>query len=78
MYFVAIDVTKLENQILINLYNANKKLCGIIVLGQGQSNRMAPLSKTKTDEYPNVIACEFKSKAKRANKHSDASMKIKL
>ncbi len=68
----------LENQILINLYKANKNLCVIIVLGQGKHYGMALLSKTKSDEYFNGIACESMSKSKKANKPSDESMAMKL
>jgi hypothetical protein len=50
----------------------------IIVLGQGKPNGMTLLSKTKSDEYFNGIACEFMSKSKKANKPSDASMVMKL
>ena len=43
-----------------------------------RSHGMALLSKTKSDDYPNGLAWEFVSKAKKANKPSDASTVIKL
>jgi hypothetical protein len=41
--FVALDITMSNNQGLIELYRANKKLCAIIALGQGKSDVMALL-----------------------------------
>ena len=51
--FAVLDITKPKNQQLVELYWANKKLCAIIVLGQGKSHGMALLGKTKNDDYPN-------------------------
>ena len=50
--FVALDVTRPDSQNQ-TLNKMNKKLCMIIVLGQGKSHGMALLSKTKRDDYPN-------------------------
>ena len=63
--FVALDDTRPDNQNLIESYKANTKLCTIIALGQGKSQGMALLSKTKSDEYPNGIAWKFAEKAKK-------------
>ena len=57
--FAVLDVTKTENQILVNLYKANKKLCAIIALSQEKSHSMALLGKIKNDEFPNRKAWEF-------------------
>ena len=76
--FAVIDVRIPENLPLVELYKANKKLCAIIVLGQGKSHGMALLGKTKCDNYPNGLAWEFVAKAKKANKPSDASAVIEL
>ncbi len=62
----------------MELYKANKKLCAIIALGQGKSHGMALLGKTKCDNYPNGLAWDFVSKAKKANKPSDVSVIIEL
>ena len=59
----AIDVVKPENLIVVDLYKANEILCTIIELGQGKSRRMAPLGKTKSENYPKGLAWEFVSKA---------------
>ncbi len=56
--FAVLGVTRPNNQQLVKLYWANKKLCAIIVLGQGKSC-MAFLGKTKNDDYPNGLAWEF-------------------
>jgi len=41
--FAVLDIMKPDNQELIELYCANKKLCAIIMLGQGKSHGMALL-----------------------------------
>ncbi len=51
--FVVLDITKPYNQQLVELYLASKKLCAIIMLGQGKSHGMALLGKTKNDDFPN-------------------------
>ena len=76
--FALLDFTRPNNQQLVNLYQANKKLCAIIVLGQGKSHGMALLGKTKNDDYPNGLAWEFVKKAKKSSKHSDASTMIEM
>ena len=48
--FVVLDITRPINQQLVELYPANKKLCAIIILGQGKSHGMAFLGKTKNDD----------------------------
>jgi predicted transport protein len=48
------------------------------MLGQGKSHGMALLGKTKNDNFPNGLAWDFVSKAKKANKPSDASAVIGL
>jgi hypothetical protein len=45
--FVALVITMPDNQTMVDLYKANKKLCMIIALGKGTSHGMALLSKTK-------------------------------
>ena len=45
--FSVLDITKPENQQLVELYWANKKLCAIITVGQGKSHGMVLLRKTK-------------------------------
>ena len=60
------------------MYKANKKLYAIIVLGQGKSHRMALLSKTKSDDYPNRLAWEFNDKVKKANMPSEVSAAIEM
>jgi hypothetical protein len=75
---MALNITKLDNRALVDLYKVNKKLCVIIMLGQGKSHGMGLLSKTKSDNYPNGVAWEFVKKAQKANKLSDASAVIKL
>jgi len=62
-----INVTSPANALLVEFYKANKKLCAIIVLGQGNSHGSALLGKTKSDDYPNGLAYEFIAKAKKAN-----------
>jgi hypothetical protein len=78
--FSALDLTKSDYQNPIDLYKTNKKLCTIIVLGQGKSKSqgMALLSKTKSDNSCNRLAWELMNKAKKANKSSDASTVIEL
>jgi hypothetical protein len=44
--FAAIDVTKPENLILVDVYTANMKLYTIIALGQGKNHGIAFLSQT--------------------------------
>ena len=51
--FAALDVTDPGNSSLVELYKANKKLCTIIMLGQGKSHGIALLGKTKSDDFPN-------------------------
>ena len=67
---------KPKNQQLVKLYWANKKLCAIIMHGQGKSHGMALLGKKKHDDYANWFAWEFVKKAKKANKPSDTSAMI--
>ena len=62
--FVVLDIMKPDNQELIELYLANKKLCMV----QGKSHGMTLLEKTKNDDFPNGLAWEFIDKAKNANK----------
>jgi hypothetical protein len=76
--FMVIDVTNPTNIPLVELYKVNKNLCAIIKLGQGKSNGIALLGKTKNDDYPNGLAYEFVAKPKKANKPSDASAMIEL
>jgi hypothetical protein len=52
---------------LVELNKVNKMLCAIIALGQGRSHRIGLLGKTKSDNCPNWLACEFVAKAKKAN-----------
>jgi hypothetical protein len=53
-------------------------LYAIIELGQGKSHGLALLGKTKNDDSSNGLAYEFVTKAKKANKPSDASAMIEL
>ena len=76
--FALLDVTNPTNGPLVELYKANKKLCAIIVLGQGKSHGIALLGKMKSDDFPNWLAYKFVVKAKKANKPSDASVMIEL
>ena len=71
-------LTKPDNQALVNLYKTDKKLCTIIVLCQGNSHGIAPLSKTKNDDDPNRLTWEFIEKTKKADKPSDASAIIEM
>ena len=57
--FAEIDITSSTNLPLVELYKINKKLCAIIMLGQGKGHGMALLAKTKYDNYPNGLAWEF-------------------
>ena len=76
--FAVLDITRPNIQQLVEFYWVNKKLCAIIVLGQGKGHGMALLGKTKNDDYHNVLAWEFVQKAKKANKHSDARAMIEM
>jgi hypothetical protein len=76
--FAALDITKSNNQGLTELYQANKKLCAIIVLGQGKSHGMALLGKTKNDDFPNGLSWEFIDKTKKANTSLNASAMIEM
>ena len=71
--FAVLNIMKSNNQQLVGLYRANKKLCTIIVLCQGKSHRTTLLGKTKNDDFPNGLAWEFIYKARQANKPLDAS-----
>jgi hypothetical protein len=62
--FAVLNHKKPENQIWVDFCKANKKLCTIIVLGQGKSHSMALLGKTKNDEFPNGKTWEFIEKTK--------------
>ena len=76
--FAVLDEMLPENKALVNLYKGNRKLCAIIMLGQGKSHGMALLNKAKSDDYPNGLVWEFIKKAKKANKPSDASAIIEM
>jgi hypothetical protein len=76
--FAENNVMNPDNQNLINLYKANKKLCANIVLGQGKSYGLALLSTTKSDDHPNGLTWELMSNAKMVNKPSGASTTIKV
>jgi len=76
--FAVIDITSPTSMPLVELYKANKNLCAIIALGQGKSHGIDLLGKTKNDDYPNGLAYEFVTKAKKANTPSDASAMIEL
>jgi len=75
--FVVLDIMKSDNQELIELYWAYKKLCTIIVLVQGKSNGIALLEKIKNDDFPNVLAWDLVM-AKKVNKSLDASTMIEM
>lgn len=72
-----IDATKPENQILIELYKANKKLCMIIMMGSGESHGIVLLSQKKW-WLSKWKTSEFIEKAKKANTSFAASTIIKL
>ena len=76
--FVVLDETLPDNKALVDLYKVNRKLCAIIMLGQGNSQGMALLNKTKSDDYPSRLSWESIEKAKKANKPSDASAIIEM
>jgi hypothetical protein len=78
MEFAVLDVTNPTNGPLVELCKANKKLCAIIVLGQGKSHSIALLGTMKSDDFPNGLAHEFVAKAKKANMPSEASTIIEL
>ena len=67
-------MTNPTNGPLVELYKANKKLCAIIVLGQGKSHGIALLGKMKSDDFSNGLAHKFVVKAKKANGPLDASV----
>ncbi len=48
--FEELDIKKVGDQGLIDLYKSNKKLCTIIVLGQGKSHGLVLVGKTKSDD----------------------------
>ena len=54
--FAVLDVTRPDNQQLVELYRAKKKLCAMIMLGQGNSHSMPLFGKTKNDDYSNALA----------------------
>ena len=76
--FGVLDVMNPTEAPLVELCKANKKLCAIIVLGQGKSHGIALSGKMKSEDFSNGLAHEFVAKAKKANKPSDASAIIKL
>ena len=72
----AIDVVKPENLTLVDLYKANEMLYAIVTLGQGKNHRMALLSKTKSEKYPNGLLSEYVSKAKLIWDWINSSQKV--
>ena len=52
---------------MIDLYQANEKLCAVIALDLGISHGMVFLCLTKIDDYPNRLLSEFVSKADKVN-----------
>lgn len=53
-------------------------MCTIAVISSGKRHGLVLLNKTKNDDFPNRLACEFVSKAKKPNMASDVSTLIEL
>ncbi len=62
-------VIRPENQELIDVYQANEKLCAVIALELGISHGMMFLCLTKIDDYPIGLLSEFVSMADKGNWH---------
>ncbi len=54
------------------------RLYPVIVLGQGKSNGLALLGRTKNIYFLSRITWQFFEKARKASKHSDASAGIEV
>mgnify|MGYP006204084925 CR=1 FL=1 len=62
----------------IDLYKANTKMCSIIGLVQYISQGMALLNKTRSANFPLVLAYKFIKKAMNTHKPPDVSAMIEL
>ncbi len=63
--FVVLDVTNPTNGPLVELYKANKKLCAIIVLGQGKSHGIACWGRRKVMNFPMDLHMNLLRRPKR-------------
>ena len=55
----ALDLTKDSDKELAALYNANKQMCTLIVLGQDLDHGLAMINRTLTPEYPHGNTTRF-------------------
>ncbi len=76
--FELLDLTKQDEKELANLYNANKRMCALIVLGQDSDHGLAMMKRTSTSDNPHGNSMRFMQLAENKNKPSDASAEIEM
>ena len=61
-----------------DLYNANKRMCALIVLGQDSDHGLATIQKTTTKDHPHGNASKFLQLCAHKNKPDDATAEIEM
>lgn len=76
--FDALDRNTDDGKKLAKLYQANKRMCAVMVLGQDSEHGLAAIQKTKSDDHPHGLAWKVKETMMAKHKPKDASAEIQL
>ena len=68
----------MDDKAKAKLYKQNKRICAIMVLGQGSYHGLSVIQKTKTTDYPHRMAWKIVAAMKKKNKPKDAIAKIEM
>ena len=76
--YEALDSSKPDDKKKEELFNANRRMCAIMVLGQDSDHGLAVIEKTKTDDHPHGLAYKAVATLKAKYKPKDSSAKIEM
>mmetsp|Transcript_8277 Transcript_8277/g.14995 ORF Transcript_8277/g.14995 Transcript_8277/m.14995 type:complete len:89 (+) Transcript_8277:239-505(+) len=74
--YAVLDLTIADGKARAKLYKQNKRICAIMVLGQGSDHSLAGIKKTKTTDHPHGMAWKTVAAMKKNNKPKDAGAGI--
>ena len=76
--YTVLDLTIADGKVNAKLYKQNKRICAIMVIGQGSDHGLAVIQKMKTTDHPHWMAWKIVVAMKNKNKPKDASAKIEM
>ena len=76
--YAVLDLTQISGKAKAKFYKQNKRICAIMVLGQGSDHGLAVIQETKTPNHPHGLAWKIVGAMMKKNKPKDASAEIEM